>query len=68
MTDNFLDITHFPFVHIGTFGRAQDTQVPKVELESLDDGWFGYRYEVRANNSDLGTLASGQTRASSTGR
>ena len=60
MTDNFLDITHFPFVHVGTFGRAQETQVPKLEMEVLDDGWFGYRYEVLANNSDLGTLASGQ--------
>ena len=34
MTDNFLDITHFPFVHIGTFGRAQDTLVPKFELRA----------------------------------
>ena len=61
MTDNFLDITHFPWVHLGTFGRAQETQVPKVELEALDNGWFGYQYEVRANNHALGTLASGQT-------
>jgi phenylpropionate dioxygenase-like ring-hydroxylating dioxygenase large terminal subunit len=61
LTDNFLDITHFPYVHIGTFGRAQDTQVPKFEMEPLDNGWFGYSYEVRANNSDLGTLASGQS-------
>ena len=61
MVDNFLDITHFPYVHVGTFGRAQDTQVPKIELVALDDDWFGYEYEVLANNSDLGTLASGQT-------
>ena len=61
MVDNFLDITHFPFVHTGTFGRAQDTHVPKIELDTLDNDWFGYRYEIRANNSDLGTLASGQT-------
>jgi phenylpropionate dioxygenase-like ring-hydroxylating dioxygenase large terminal subunit len=60
MTDNFLDITHFPFVHVGTFGRAQDTEVPKLELEPLDGGWYGYQYEVRANNTRLGSLASGQ--------
>jgi phenylpropionate dioxygenase-like ring-hydroxylating dioxygenase large terminal subunit len=60
MTDNFLDITHFPFVHVGTFGRAQDTRVPRFDLEALDGGWFGYRYEVRANNTALGLLASGQ--------
>jgi phenylpropionate dioxygenase-like ring-hydroxylating dioxygenase large terminal subunit len=61
MTDNFLDITHFPFVHVGTFGRGQDTHVPKVELKALDNGWFGYEYTVMANNSDIGTLASGQS-------
>ncbi len=61
MTDNFLDITHFPFVHVGTFGVAQDTQVPKVELGELGNGWFGYRYEVRAANDSLGSLVSGQT-------
>ena len=61
MTDNFLDITHFPFVHTGTFGRAQDTKVPKFSLEQLSDDWYGYAYEVQANNADLGTLVSGQS-------
>ncbi len=61
MVDNFLDITHFPWVHVGTFGRAQETQVPKVELGELDNGWYGYQYEIRANNDALGSLASGQT-------
>lgn len=70
-TDNFLDITHFPFVHQGTFGRAQDTKGPKVELTDLEGGWFGYAYEVRANNA-MGAMASGQSdsvveRAMSTG-
>jgi phenylpropionate dioxygenase-like ring-hydroxylating dioxygenase large terminal subunit len=60
MVDNFLDITHFPFVHVGTFGRSQDTQVPRFELSELDDGYYGYRYEVLANNT-TGTLVSGQT-------
>lgn len=60
MVDNFLDITHFPFVHVGTFGRAQDTRVPRFELHPLDDEFFGYRYEVLANNS-TGTLVSGET-------
>ena len=71
MVDNFLDISHFPYVHTGTFGRAQDTRVPKVEITELDGGWIGYRYEVLANN-DAGVLASGQEavvveRAMSTG-
>ena len=61
MTDNFLDIAHFPWVHVDTFGGGQDTRVPKVELEELDSGWFGYQYSVFANNKALGTLASGQS-------
>jgi vanillate O-demethylase monooxygenase subunit len=59
MTDNFLDISHFPFVHTGTFGRAQDTHVPKIELAPLDDGFYGYAYEVAVNNDALGATASG---------
>ena len=62
MVDNFLDITHFPFVHTGTFGKGQETRVPTVELGPLDNGWFGYSYEVKANNDTAGgSLASGQT-------
>ena len=60
MVDNFLDVSHFPYVHTGTFGRSQDTLVPKVEIVELDAGWTGYRYEVLANNDDAGALASGQ--------
>jgi len=63
MVDNFLDISHFPWVHTGTFGRAQDTQVPKLELEQLDDDFYGYAYEVDANNASVGTLASGDDAA-----
>ena len=61
MADNFLDISHFPFVHVGTFGLAQETEVPKVQMEELDSGWYGYKYEVHAGNSSLGTMVSGQS-------
>lgn len=61
MTDNFVDITHFPWVHTGTFGRRQSTVVPKVELEQLDEFFFGYRYEVEVNNPDAAVVTSGQT-------
>ena len=60
MSDNFCDITHFPYVHIGTFGGAQDPHVPKVEMVQLDPDFYGYRYEVRASNSGLGSVSSGQ--------
>jgi phenylpropionate dioxygenase-like ring-hydroxylating dioxygenase large terminal subunit len=63
MTDNFLDITHFPWVHTGTFGRRQDTVVPKVDLQQLDESWFGYIYEVDANNTAGGVMVSNSTEA-----
>lgn len=58
MTDNFLDISHFPYVHIGTFGIAQNQDVPKIEMEQLDDDFFGYQYEVDVRNED-GAASSG---------
>jgi len=61
MMDNFCDMTHFPFVHTGTFGKGQDPHVPKFELESLPDGFHGFTFEVMANNESSGTVASGQT-------
>ncbi|MEO7398893.1 MAG: aromatic ring-hydroxylating dioxygenase subunit alpha [Ilumatobacteraceae bacterium] len=61
MTDNFCDITHFPYVHLATFGGAQDPLVPKVELAPLDDHFYGYRYEILAGNSGDAALSSGQS-------
>jgi phenylpropionate dioxygenase-like ring-hydroxylating dioxygenase large terminal subunit len=60
LTDNFMDITHFPFVHTGSFGRAQDTIVPRYEVGPLDDGWTGYAYEVDVNNPASAQTISGQ--------
>ena len=59
MTDNFVDISHFPFVHTGTFGLAQETHVPKVELGQLDENFYGYSYEVNVNNDAFGASVSG---------
>ncbi len=59
MVDNFLDISHFPWVHTGTFGARQATEVPKIELEQLDQDFFGYAYEVDANNPDEAVVTSG---------
>lgn len=60
MTDNFLDIAHFPWVHTGTFGSRQRTQVGRISLESLDDGFYGYRYDVEAENPAGAQIVSGQ--------
>ena len=61
LSDNFMDYTHFPFVHTGTFGNSQDTVVPRFEVEQLDDGWTGYQYEVDVKNPESAQAISGQT-------
>jgi len=62
MTDNFLDISHFPYVHVGTFGIQDNQDVPKIEMEPLDDDFFGYEYEVEVDNAQ-GAASSGLTDA-----
>ncbi len=52
LTDNFMDISHFPWVHTGTFGDRQRTEVPTLELQDLGAGWYGYQFEVDARNVD----------------
>ena len=59
MVDNFLDISHFPWVHTGTFGDGLERAVPKIELQQLDDDFYGYAYEVDANNPDEANVISG---------
>ncbi len=61
MVDNFLDISHFPWVHRGTFGAGQDPNVPRFELGELDDGWYGYAYEVDVDNPDEAVATTGTT-------
>jgi len=58
MVDNFLDISHFPWVHVDTFGLDSLKLVPKLDLEQLDADFFGYQYDVEVGN-DLGSVASG---------
>ncbi len=58
MTDNFLDISHFPYVHVGTFGIQDEQNVPAIDLEQLDQDFFGYQYEVDVRN-EAGAVASG---------
>ena len=60
ITDNFMDFSHFPFVHTATFGIAQETVIPPLEMGELPDGYRGYVYEVNADNtSDEGQTVTG---------
>jgi phenylpropionate dioxygenase-like ring-hydroxylating dioxygenase large terminal subunit len=47
VADNFLDVAHFPFVHAGTFGAAEEKTVEKYEVtvepygcRSVQEQWF----------------------------
>lgn len=61
MVDNFCDVSHFPFVHTGTFGDDQQTEVPSVSLSQLDADFYGYEYTVEVANTELASSASGQS-------
>ncbi len=63
MVDNFCDISHFPWVHAGTFGAGQSPLVPHIELRELADGWYGYAYEVDADNPDSAGATTGSDEA-----
>ena len=60
MTDNFLDVAHFPWVHAGTFGADVDRVVAPVTMEPIGD-FHGWRYEVSAGNDATGAAASGHS-------
>lgn len=45
MVDNFLDVAHFPFTHLGTFGDPDDTTVEDYRVEREDE--WGFHVEHR---------------------
>jgi phenylpropionate dioxygenase-like ring-hydroxylating dioxygenase large terminal subunit len=54
--ENFMDVSHFPFVHAATFGNTDITEVPRVDIQQTA---CGLRYDfpyLAANpgNSPLG--------------
>lgn len=59
MVDNFLDVSHFPWVHAGTFGTGQAAEVARIDLVDLDDWFHGYGYEVDAANPDGAAATTG---------
>ncbi|WP_162941874.1 hypothetical protein [Desertimonas flava] len=57
LADNFLDMAHFPFVHAGTFGSADDVLVPRYEVERHGVE-IGYSYvHGYLNDEDPGVAA-----------
>jgi len=56
MTDNFLDVSHFPFVHAGTFGIESDAVIPSfsVDRQGLNFS-YSYHHEFR-NGAEASAL------------
>jgi len=58
MADNFLDVAHFPFTHLGTIGDPEDIEVGSYSVER--DGWsFSAIHHHRSKVLDAAT--SGET-------
>lgn len=59
LADNFLDMAHFPFVHVGTFGSDEAREVPQYSVERSEFGFSAaYEHEF-ANREDPG-VATGE--------
>lgn len=56
MVDNFLDLAHFPFTHLSTFGDPDDTEVANYVVER--DGWrfvCDYRHSTKVLADSMGS-------------
>ena len=58
--DNFLDVSHFPFVHANTFGNAAEPEVPEIPVRLTDYG-LAYEFDFNANNPDASPMEGAQT-------
>jgi phenylpropionate dioxygenase-like ring-hydroxylating dioxygenase large terminal subunit len=59
VADNFLDVAHFPFVHIGTFGADADRVVEPAEVDLEPGGFRSTQVQWFDNPEDPG-VASGE--------
>jgi phenylpropionate dioxygenase-like ring-hydroxylating dioxygenase large terminal subunit len=58
--ENFLDISHFSFVHRETFGNPDQTEMHDFDVETTPTG-FGYRYPYLAANPGFSGLGGSST-------
>jgi phenylpropionate dioxygenase-like ring-hydroxylating dioxygenase large terminal subunit len=57
VADNFLDVAHFPFVHAGTFGAAEEKTVSPYEVTVEPGGCRSVQEQWFDNPEDPGVLA-----------
>jgi phenylpropionate dioxygenase-like ring-hydroxylating dioxygenase large terminal subunit len=53
-SDNFLDVAHFPFVHVGTFGAASERVVRDYDVELEPGGFRSVQVQPFDNPEDPG--------------
>jgi phenylpropionate dioxygenase-like ring-hydroxylating dioxygenase large terminal subunit len=58
--ENFLDVSHFSFVHVGTFGNPEMPEVPDYEVEPVPGG-LHMEYPYLASNPDHSSVSGEQT-------
>jgi vanillate O-demethylase monooxygenase subunit len=58
--DNFLDVSHFPFVHRETFGNAAEPEIPEIPVHTTEYG-LTYDYNFDANNPDASPMDGADT-------
>jgi vanillate O-demethylase monooxygenase subunit len=54
LADNFLDMAHFPFVHVGTFGAGEAREVPVYTVAREGYTFFAVYEHDFANREDPG--------------
>ncbi len=60
--DNFLDVSHFPFVHRETFGNAAEPEIPEIPVHTTEYGLtYDYDYNFNANNPDASPMDGADT-------
>jgi phenylpropionate dioxygenase-like ring-hydroxylating dioxygenase large terminal subunit len=57
LAENFLDVAHFPFVHVATFGAAEQPYVEPFEVSATDDELTSVQVQWFDNPEDPGVLA-----------
>lgn len=57
VADNFLDVAHFPFVHAGTFGAAEETVVEPYDVVTEPHGFRSTQTQWFDNPADPGVAA-----------
>jgi phenylpropionate dioxygenase-like ring-hydroxylating dioxygenase large terminal subunit len=57
VADNFLDVAHFPFVHAGTFGAAEEKAVQRYDVTAEPWGCRSVQEQWFDNPEDPGVLS-----------